>query len=586
MTELTNNRAHLELFISGDSSKIETFENEDNDRIEAEPLNDPVLSPSSAENQNILENSSHKSGNEIEQSSLEPVEAFREENNFSSLGLQSGGSNSSGYNYTGRDSSQSIQNISSNSNNPKAGYDPDNKKADFLKKMKKQLILGKDTKETKLFVGGLPYHTTDDTLKAHFEPYGEIEEAVVITDRLTGKSRGYGFVTMLEKEGATMACLEPNPIIDGRKANVNLAYIGAKPRVMHQSLLMKGLCDTIKQNQNGGNGVKNDNLYENNKDIRASSNFGQNGNFASGPSYGNLLLDQQQNNFPSKYNYNNNTNNNHFQQNNVNQSMSPLLLFQNNNVQNNYMAQQNLANNLSHVIQIGNQPFLVNLSNVPVPNLAAQSTPTYGAMQQAMQNNNPNNNNNNYLQQNYINNNYTNQLTPQNSLNSTTSASTTLSNGQLSQTSAGVDQSQLIAMLDYSLKTNDTSIANFLSQYSQTPISNQISNDASQIATPVQTANMPMQFTNQSNTINNNQATSYQTSKRPSVNDNIYENNSRNQTNQTQSQNQISTSIYPCLAPPNPISTQVSSLHTNLQNLNLGSNIQSGRTYASYLAKN
>jgi len=88
----------------------------------------------------------------------------------------------------------------------------------------------KDTTYTKLFVGGLPYHTTDKSLRDHFEVYGDIEEAVVITDRSTGKSRGYGFVIMATKEFAERACKEPNPIIDGRKANVNLAILGAKPR--------------------------------------------------------------------------------------------------------------------------------------------------------------------------------------------------------------------------------------------------------------------------------------------------------------------------------------------------------------------
>lgn len=53
----------------------------------------------------------------------------------------------------------------------------------------------KDTTWTKLFVGGLPYHTTDKSLREHFSVYGEIEEAVVITDRQTNKSRGYGFVS-------------------------------------------------------------------------------------------------------------------------------------------------------------------------------------------------------------------------------------------------------------------------------------------------------------------------------------------------------------------------------------------------------
>lgn len=88
----------------------------------------------------------------------------------------------------------------------------------------------KDTTFTKIFVGGLPYHTTDKSLGDFFEQFGEIEEAVVITDRQTGKSRGYGFVTMADAKAAERACRDPNPIIDGRKANVNLAYLGAKPR--------------------------------------------------------------------------------------------------------------------------------------------------------------------------------------------------------------------------------------------------------------------------------------------------------------------------------------------------------------------
>ncbi|XP_007241133.3 RNA-binding protein 24b [Astyanax mexicanus] len=90
----------------------------------------------------------------------------------------------------------------------------------------------KDTTFTKIFVGGLPYHTTDCSLRKYFEVFGEIDEAVVITDRQTGKSRGYGFVTMVDRPAAERACKDPNPIIDGRKANVNLAYLGAKPRIL------------------------------------------------------------------------------------------------------------------------------------------------------------------------------------------------------------------------------------------------------------------------------------------------------------------------------------------------------------------
>ncbi|XP_003963481.1 RNA-binding protein 38 [Takifugu rubripes] len=88
----------------------------------------------------------------------------------------------------------------------------------------------KDTTYTKIFVGGLPYHTNDASLRKYFESFGDIDEAVVITDKQTGKSRGYGFVTMVDRGAAERACKDANPIIDGRKANVNLAYLGAKPR--------------------------------------------------------------------------------------------------------------------------------------------------------------------------------------------------------------------------------------------------------------------------------------------------------------------------------------------------------------------
>lgn len=89
----------------------------------------------------------------------------------------------------------------------------------------------RDTTWTKLFVGGLPYHTTDKSLRDHFSVFGDIEEAVVITDRQTNKSRGYGFVIMGDRASTERACKDPNPIIDGRKANVNLAILGAKSRM-------------------------------------------------------------------------------------------------------------------------------------------------------------------------------------------------------------------------------------------------------------------------------------------------------------------------------------------------------------------
>ncbi|RDX87474.1 putative RNA-binding protein ARP1, partial [Mucuna pruriens] len=52
-----------------------------------------------------------------------------------------------------------------------------------------------DTKLTKVFVGGLPWETPKETLRDHFEKFGEILEAVIISDKLTGRSKGYGFVS-------------------------------------------------------------------------------------------------------------------------------------------------------------------------------------------------------------------------------------------------------------------------------------------------------------------------------------------------------------------------------------------------------
>ena len=52
-----------------------------------------------------------------------------------------------------------------------------------------------DTTLTKVFVGGLAWETPSEGLRQHFEVYGEILEAVVITDRETGRSKGYGFVS-------------------------------------------------------------------------------------------------------------------------------------------------------------------------------------------------------------------------------------------------------------------------------------------------------------------------------------------------------------------------------------------------------
>ncbi|MES1912786.1 MAG: hypothetical protein MHM6MM_005010 [Cercozoa sp. M6MM] len=78
----------------------------------------------------------------------------------------------------------------------------------------------------KVFVGGIAWQTSSHSLHAHFAQYGEIVEAVVITDRVTGRSRGYGFVTFASPEAAQRATADANPIVDGRRANCILAALG------------------------------------------------------------------------------------------------------------------------------------------------------------------------------------------------------------------------------------------------------------------------------------------------------------------------------------------------------------------------
>ncbi|KAI9179020.1 hypothetical protein H9P43_005682 [Blastocladiella emersonii ATCC 22665] len=76
----------------------------------------------------------------------------------------------------------------------------------------------------KLFIGGLSYDTTNDTLQAHFEEFGKIEDAVVINDRETGRSRGFGFVTFAEESEADAAIEGTNGSeLDGRTIRVDKA---------------------------------------------------------------------------------------------------------------------------------------------------------------------------------------------------------------------------------------------------------------------------------------------------------------------------------------------------------------------------
>ena len=99
-----------------------------------------------------------------------------------------------------------------------------------------------------LFIGSLAYATTDDSLKAHFEQIGEVESARVMTDRDTGRSRGFGFVTFVDEASNQKAvdALDGKDL-DGRAINVSLA----KPREERPKRDFGG------SNDRGGNGGGN-----------------------------------------------------------------------------------------------------------------------------------------------------------------------------------------------------------------------------------------------------------------------------------------------------------------------------------------
>jgi len=76
----------------------------------------------------------------------------------------------------------------------------------------------------KLFVGGLSWGIADADLRKAFAPYGEITEAKVITERDTGRSRGFGFVTFARDEDAKTAVSKMHGTsLDGRTITVNEA---------------------------------------------------------------------------------------------------------------------------------------------------------------------------------------------------------------------------------------------------------------------------------------------------------------------------------------------------------------------------
>ena len=80
--------------------------------------------------------------------------------------------------------------------------------------------------ERRIFVSSLSYNTTDATLSNVFSQYGELEDCTVVMDKMTMKSKGFGFVVFKTVNGASNALKQPDKFIDGRRSRSWLAAQG------------------------------------------------------------------------------------------------------------------------------------------------------------------------------------------------------------------------------------------------------------------------------------------------------------------------------------------------------------------------
>ena len=94
----------------------------------------------------------------------------------------------------------------------------------------------------KLYVGGISYSTNDAALKDAFAQVGEVTSATIIMDRMTGRSKGFGFVEMANDSDADAAIEKWNGVeLDGRKLTVNEAR-PMEPRAPREGGSRGGSC--------------------------------------------------------------------------------------------------------------------------------------------------------------------------------------------------------------------------------------------------------------------------------------------------------------------------------------------------------
>lgn len=77
--------------------------------------------------------------------------------------------------------------------------------------------------QNKIYVGNLSYDTTTEDLESYFSQYGEFEDVKLITDRETGRSKGFAFITFANQSDAQSSLAADGTEFKGRKIRVNMA---------------------------------------------------------------------------------------------------------------------------------------------------------------------------------------------------------------------------------------------------------------------------------------------------------------------------------------------------------------------------
>ncbi|EIM23503.1 hypothetical protein WALSEDRAFT_67167 [Wallemia mellicola CBS 633.66] len=84
---------------------------------------------------------------------------------------------------------------------------------------------------SKIYISNLSWSTNDEDLARAFSPFGQISDYIVMKDRQTGRSRGFGFVTYANDREASSALESMNEVeLDGRRIRVNYAHARSSPR--------------------------------------------------------------------------------------------------------------------------------------------------------------------------------------------------------------------------------------------------------------------------------------------------------------------------------------------------------------------